>query len=136
MSTGTLPSRAGRSQRRIELFWHCGQRWFEAWTTWDDPHGPVKILFVTPPHIGGTVISNLAPMVAAGKAKAVNRATVDPDRDIVLISQRRHVEVASPKLVDLAVAAGNMIPLPCRRHPLSWAPETSANGASTPMPGA
>ena len=70
------PLPTGPSPRRIELFWHCGQRWFEAWTTWDDPQGPVKILFATPPHIGGTVISNLAPMVAAGKAKAVDRATV------------------------------------------------------------
>ena len=85
---------------------------FEAWTTWDDPQGPVKILFATPPHIGGTVISNLAPMVAAGKAKAVDRATVNPNRDMVLISQRRHVEVASPSSSISPSQPGN-VPLPC-----------------------
>lgn len=88
------PLPGGPFQRRIELFWHCGQRWFEAWTTWDDPQGPVKILFASPPHTGGEVVANVAPLVAAGQANVVDRTTVNLNRDMVLISQPRHVEVA------------------------------------------
>ena len=107
----TQPLPGGPFQRRIELFWHCGQRWFEAWTTWDDRQGPVKILFATPPHTGGTVFANVAPLVNAGQATPVNRSTVDLTRDMVLIGESEHSEVPGPQLTTAATAHGQP-PLP------------------------
>jgi hypothetical protein len=97
--------------RRIELLWHCAQRWFDAWTTWDDPNGPVKVLFATPPHSGGTVTSRIDPMVTGGKATPVVASTVDKSRAMVLISQPTHAEVPMLTWKSVATPLGS-IPLP------------------------
>jgi hypothetical protein len=43
----------------VELLWHCSQRWFEGWVTWqtDEPNGcgHVLILLASPAHAGGLI---------------------------------------------------------------------------------
>ena len=83
--------------RRIELFWHCGQRWFEAWLTWEDASSPIRVLFATPPHTAGEVLSSVS-SAPAGQVTNVKAATADPDRDMVLVTEAEHTERRFPTL--------------------------------------
>jgi hypothetical protein len=45
----------------IELLWHCSQRWFEAWVTWQTfpgGSGHVLVLLATPAHSGGNITAD------------------------------------------------------------------------------
>jgi hypothetical protein len=72
----------------------------------------VKVLFATPPHSGGTVVSRIEPMVTAGKATPVGPGSpVDMTRDMVLISQPTHVETPALTWKSVPTSLGS-IPLP------------------------
>lgn len=79
--------------RRIELFWHCAQRWFDCWVTWDSD-GPVMLLFATPAHLLGEVRPNMAAHVNAGRAVEVNHADPREDFDMVIVTQEDQVDDA------------------------------------------
>lgn len=84
-----LPRRVDRS-RRIDLLWHCAQRWFDAWVTWQSVDGPVTVLFATPPHTGGDIIDEIASAVSQGRATAVDAASAGADGDMVIVCQERN----------------------------------------------
>jgi hypothetical protein len=83
--------------RTIELFWHCGQRWFESWLTWESPASPITVLFATPPHVAGDVLPSVT-SAPPGQATAVTAATADPDRDMILVTEDDHTERRVPAL--------------------------------------
>jgi hypothetical protein len=91
-----LPAELDHS-RRIDLLWHCAQRWFDAWVTWQAKEGPVVVLFATPPHVGGSIVDRIDVAVAAGWAKKVDAAGADPDGDMVLVCQETNLP--GPKLL-------------------------------------
>lgn len=84
-----LPTKVATA-RPIELWWHCGQRWFEAWLSWQSADGPVRVLFATPPHTGGVVRESVAGAERDGLAVATSPSQVDRSRAMVLVSQQRH----------------------------------------------
>lgn len=82
---------AHRRRRRIHLWWHCSQRWFESWVTWERKNGPIHVLFATPPIIGGTIWKDIDAAEQAGQANPLaNPFQADPNGDMVLISQPLH----------------------------------------------
>lgn len=98
------------STRRIELFWHCGQRWFESWLTWEDASSPIRVLFATPPHTAGEVLSSVS-SAPPGQATKVKAAQADPIRDMVLVTEAEHTERRLPTLTFGPTEQSN-IPLP------------------------
>ena len=87
--TKPLPATVDHS-RRVALVWHCAQRWFDAWVTWDSATGPVTVLFATPPHTGGDIIDRIDIAVKNGTATAVQPATATATGDMVLVCQERN----------------------------------------------
>ncbi len=85
-----LPASVDRS-RRIVLLWHCAQRWFDAWVTWDSPDGPVTLLFATPPHTGGKILDRIDGAVSKGWAQPVDASSVAAEGDMVLVCQERNL---------------------------------------------
>lgn len=85
------PLPEGPFDRRVELLWHCGQRWFEAWVGWNDPSDAVSVLFATPPHAFGEVISSVL-NAGPGQATSITASGADPNRDMILITEDAHVE--------------------------------------------
>jgi hypothetical protein len=78
-------------EREIHLWWHCAQPWFESWVTWENPGGPVEILFATPAHDGGNVYLDLADAVVNNDAAlALSVADCNPHREMVLVGQQLH----------------------------------------------
>lgn len=77
-------------RRGIELVWHCAQRWFDAWITWQSAEGPVTVLFATPPHTGGDIIDRIADATAVGRATPVSATTAGADGDMVLVCQEEN----------------------------------------------
>lgn len=96
--------------RPIELFWHCGQRWFESWITWESATSPVRILFATPPHAAGDVLASVL-KAPPGQATSVTPSTADPDRDMVLVTETAHTERRSLRLTFWPTGQGS-VPLP------------------------
>ncbi|MEM8621026.1 MAG: hypothetical protein AAGF73_15010 [Actinomycetota bacterium] len=86
------------SPRRIEFWWHCAQRWFDAWVSWQNADDAIRILFATPVHTYGTVYSSVitAENTSTGaggertEATRVTPADTDPNADMVLITHERH----------------------------------------------
>lgn len=87
----TKPLPADPFARPIELFWHCGQRWFEAWITWESTTSPIRILFATPPHAAGDVLASVLD-APAGQVTSVTASTANADRDMVLVTEAEHTE--------------------------------------------
>lgn len=101
-----LPHARGADWRAIELFWHCAQRWFEAWVTWK-PNQPVQLLFATPPHTGGPVQASILDVVDQKYAEQTDAATSQGrPRDMVVVCQERHVEKTVPGITVEASAKG------------------------------
>ena len=85
----SLPARVDRS-RRVELWWHCAQRWFDAWIAWSGPDSTVTVLFATPPHTGGNITDRIDEAVAQGLATSVQLEAAATDGDLVLVCQERN----------------------------------------------
>ncbi len=103
---GQDPRTAGRKDPwPIELFWHCGQNWFEGWVTWrrNGPGGQVTVLLCTP--TAGTPIRP-SPLASAAPPHEKGRAQAPPysdkpkpsgrSRGMVVVTHHHHERVQGP----------------------------------------
>lgn len=120
--------------RPIELLWHCGQRWFETWLTWEDETGPISVLFASPPHAAGVVLSSVLD-APPGQATAVTPKTAAAAGDMVLITAERHRTRRFPILTFWGTGRAK-VPLPAIGVPYegvgnvgAWSIEANSGGA-------
>ena len=97
----------------IEIFWHCGQSWFEGWVTWrrNGPSGQVTVLLATPSAgtpVRPSPLADAAPKADQRRARATPYAddavTKGRSRGMVVVTHRSHQLVTEDTQPAIAVA--------------------------------
>jgi hypothetical protein len=86
----TLPTDRSRP---VHTWWYCVQPWFDTWVTWENAQAPVRLIFSTPSHLGGAMVTNMNKAVQEQPPLARKLAPGDlgsDDGDMVLIGRTRH----------------------------------------------
>ncbi|MEO1058776.1 MAG: hypothetical protein AAFY28_17865, partial [Actinomycetota bacterium] len=79
--------------RRVHTWWYCVQPWFDTWITWEHETAPVNVIFSTPSHHGGTMITDMANAVVGANPMATALGAGDygdATGDMVLVGMERH----------------------------------------------